>query len=175
MVSPLSWLPGPCKTALMSKLSHNEISHKSVPLYCTWTTNLTSLPSMEKLKLYNLGTYFFMVLSSGLAEASQRKKIYLFLSYTLTSLIHFFIYSFYKYLHTDCVSDSILILGKACLPVVFNPSIERDSQQTEKSKHQMATISKEKKYQIQGIWGAGWVWGGKYIGPLGEALMGVPP
>ena len=56
----------------------------------------------------------------------SKEEIYLFLSYTLTSFIHFFIYSFYKYLHTDCVSDSILILGKACLQVVFNPSALRE-------------------------------------------------
>ena len=76
---------------------------------------------MEKLKLYNLGIYFFMVLSSGLAEASQQgRNIFVPIIYLD------FICSFHKYLHTDCVSDSILILGKVCLQVVFNASALRE-------------------------------------------------
>ena len=76
---------------------------------------------MEKLKLHNLGIYLFMILSSGLAGASQQgRNIFVPIIYLD------FICSFHKYLHTDCVSDSILILGKVCLQVVFNASALRE-------------------------------------------------
>ena len=45
---------------------------------------------MEKLKLYTLGFIYAWYYHQALQKSANKEEIYLFLSYTLNSFIHFF-------------------------------------------------------------------------------------
>ena len=78
------------------------------------------------MHLYTLGYIYSWYYHQALQKSANKEEIYLFLSYTLNSFIHFFHLFILRIFAYDSVSDSILILGKVCLQVVFNPSALRE-------------------------------------------------
>lgn len=95
MVSPLELtFCGPCKTAPWCLSFIMRFLTKVFPLYCTWTTNLTSLPSWRNWNCIIWGFIFSWCIIRPCRSQSARKKYICFYHIPWLPLIHFFIYSF---------------------------------------------------------------------------------